>query len=79
MKNIKAKPAQKQLSKIEGILTSPIQLKQLKNEAYYLAFFQLEGIDQDIPIVFKADSSVSPSEQTPPHIPPRSKVLLEGK
>jgi len=44
---------QKSLSKIEGILTSSIQLKQLKNKAYYLAFFQLEGLEQDIPVIFK--------------------------
>ena len=69
---------QKSLSKIEGILTSSIQLKQLKNKAYYLAFFQLEGLEQDIPVVFKLDSSVDPSEQTPPAIPLRTKLLLEG-
>ena len=93
---IKARPAQKHsvatnretngsdtpkgLSKIEGILTSPIKLKEPKNDSsYYWAFFQLEGLNQDIPVIFKLDSSVSPSEQTPPYIPPRSKVLLEGK
>ena len=84
----KARPAQKQkeqtnwekntrkgLAKVEGILTSSLQLKQLKNEAYYLAFFQLEGITQDIPVIFKLDSA---SEPTPPDISPKSKVLLEG-
>ena len=45
---------QKSLSKIEGILTSPIKLKEPReSEAYYWAFFQLEGIDQDIPVIFK--------------------------
>jgi hypothetical protein len=86
-----ARPAQKQkeqtnweknpknnLSKVEGILTSSIQLKQLKNKAYYLAFFQLEGLDQDIPVVFKADKSVADLEANKPDIPPRAKVLLEG-
>ena len=68
------------LSKIEGILTSSIKLKELKEgQSYFWAFFQLEGLNQDIPVIFKLDSSVSPSEQTPPYIPPRSKVLLEGK
>src|SRR2546429_8623712 len=93
---IKARPAQKHpvktaeeanpfdtsksLAKIEGILTSPIKLKEPKDDSpYFWAFFQLEGIEQDIPVVFKIDSSVGLSEQTPPHIPPRSKVLLEGK
>ena len=64
------------LSKIEGILTSSIKLK---NQEYFWAFFQLEGINQDIPVVFKLDSSIDLSEQTPPDIPPRSKVILEGK
>ncbi len=67
---------QKGLSKVEGILTSSIQLKEPRNNnPYYLAFFQLEGIDQDIPVIFKLDSSSKP---TPPDIPPRAKVLLEG-
>ena len=68
------------LSKIEGIITSSIKLKELKEgQSYFWAFFQLEGLNQDIPVIFKIDSSVSPSEQTLPPIPPRSKVLLEGK
>ena len=68
------------LSKIEGIITSPIKLKELKEgQPYYWAFFQLEGLDQDLPVIFKIDSSANPREQTPPPIPPRSKVLLEGK
>ena len=68
------------LSKIEGILTSSIKLKELKEgQSYFWAFFQLEGLNQDIPVIFKIDSSVSPSEQTPPYIPPRSKVLLTGQ
>ena len=67
---------QKSLSKIEGILTSSLQLKEPRNNnPYYLAFFQLEGIDQDIPVIFKLDSS---SEPTPPDLPSRAKVFLEG-
>ena len=66
------------LSKVEGILTSSIQLKQLKNKAYYLAFFQLEGLNQDIPVVFKLDSSVADLEANKPNIPSRTKLLLEG-
>ena len=74
------KNLQNGLNKIEGIITSPIKLKEPKNDSsYYWAFFQLEGIEQDIPVIFKLDRSVSPSEQTPPYLPPRSKVLLEGK
>ena len=70
---------QKSLSKVEGILTSALELKEPRNSnPYYYAFFQLEGIDQDIPVIFKLDSSVDPSEQTPPAIPLRTKVLLEG-
>jgi len=70
------------LSKVEGVITSAIQIKyepHNNNKVYYLAFFQLERIDQDIPVIFKIDSSVDPSEQTPPAIPLRTKVLLEGK
>ena len=75
------------LSKVEGILTSSIQLKHevkgVQNGwstygSYYLAFFQLEGLEQDIPVIFKIDSSANPDQQTPPYIPPRAKVLLEG-
>jgi hypothetical protein len=65
------------LSKIEAILTSKIELKGTgTNSPYYLAFFQLEGIATEIPVIFKLDSSVEP---TPPPIPARAKVLLEGK
>jgi hypothetical protein len=68
---------QKSLNKVEGILSSSIQLKEPRNNnPYYLAFFQLEGIDTEIPVVFKLDSSAKP---TPPAIPLRTKVLLEGK
>jgi hypothetical protein len=65
------------LAKIEGILTSKIELKvKPRNDSFYFyAFFQLEGITQDIPVIFKLDSS---SEPTPPAIPLRAKVLLEG-
>ena len=71
--------SKKGLAKVEGIITSSIQLKgQGTDSPYYLAFFQLEGINQDIPIIFKLDSSIDPSEQSPPTIPPRAKVLLEG-
>jgi len=86
---IKARPAKKPtvqtswentfkngLAKVEGILTSSIKLK---NQEYFWAFFQLEGITQDIPVIFKLDSSVDSSEQSPPYIPLRAKVLLEGK
>ena len=67
------------LSKVEGILTSSLQLKEPRNDnPYYYAFFQLEGITQDIPVIFKLDSSISPNQQTPPSIPLRAKVLLEG-
>ena len=42
------------LNKVEGILTSPIKLKELKEgQSYFWAFFQLEGIEQDIPVIFK--------------------------
>ena len=43
-----------------------------------MSFFQLEGLNQDIPVVFKLDSSAKPDQQTPPDIPPRAKLLLEG-
>src|SRR2546421_4528905 len=93
---IKARPAEKQktvqtnwenikdtpkgLAKVEGVITSALELKEPRNSnPYYLAFFQLEGIDTEIPVIFKLDSSVDPSEQSPPAIPPRAKVLLEGK
>ena len=68
----------KGLSKIEGILTSSFQLKGTRtNQPYYYGFFALEGIsDQDIPIIFKVDSS--DTEPTPPDIPPQAKVILEG-
>jgi len=47
------------LNKVEGIITSKMELKgKATNNPYYLAFFQLEGIDQDIPVIFKLDSSV---------------------
>ena len=85
-----ARPAQKQkeqtnqeqtntrkgLSKVEGVITSALELKKPRNSnPYYLAFFQLEGLNQDIPVIFKIDSS---SEPTPPDLPSRAKVLLEG-
>src|SRR3954452_10224591 len=69
----------KGLNKIEGIITSKIELKYQNNQPYYLAFFALEGIsNQDIPVIFKLDSSEN-LEQNQPNIPPRAKVLLEGK
>ena len=71
------------LAKIEGILTSPIQTKTDTNEpnnqraTYYLAFFQLEGIEQantlDIPVIFRLKDNIKPK------IPPKSKVLLTGQ
>ena len=67
------------LNKVEGIITSKMELKSRGTDPYYLAFFQLEGINQDIPVIFKLDSSIDLSEQTPPAIPLRAKVLLEGK
>ena len=99
---IKARPAQKHsvatnrepngsdtpkgLSKMEGILTSPIKLKELKEEAYYWAFFQLEGIEQDIPVIFRIKknpfiqlSALPISGYERPEIPSRAKVLLIGE
>ena len=67
------------LAKIEGILTSPIQTKSDLNEreniwaTYYLAFFQFEGLDQDIPVIFRLKNN------SKPQIPLKSKVLLEGQ
>jgi hypothetical protein len=64
------------LNKVEGLLTSPIKLKAINSkEPYFWAFFQLEGIPSEIPVIFKVDSG----EPTPPPIPPRRKILLEGK
>ena len=75
--SVQANWKQKGLSKVEGILTSSLQLKGAStNQPYYYGFFQLEGIEQDIPVIFKIDSS---SEPTPPPIPPRAKIRLEGK
>jgi hypothetical protein len=97
----KARPAQKHpvqtswekttntqngLNKVEGILTSPIKLKELKNEAYFWAFFQLEGIPEtDIPVIFKIKKNpfltlpnIPISGYDKPEIPSRSKVLLIG-
>ena len=68
-----------QLSKVEGILTSKIELKYQNNQPYYLAFFAFEGIEkQDIPVIFKIDSNSKNPEKEKPAIPPRAKVLLEG-
>jgi hypothetical protein len=89
MKNIKEKrllnqpeprTGQKSLSKIEGIITSAIQIKYEpeNNKVYCYAFFQLEGLDQDIPVIFKLDKSVADLEANKPNIPPRAKLLLEG-
>jgi hypothetical protein len=71
---------QKGLSKVEGVITSAIQIKYEpeKNKVYCYAFFQLEGLEQDIPVVFKADKSVADLEANKPDIPPKAKVLLEG-
>lgn len=90
-KIIKASPAKKQiqtnqeqatqkgLSKVEGILTSPLQINWPKEGTpYYLGFFQLEGLEQDIPTIFKLDSDENWAENKP-DIPPKAKVLLEGK
>src|ERR1043166_5545972 len=43
------------LSKVEGILTSALELKKPRNSnPYYYAFFQLEGIKEtEIPVIFK--------------------------
>ena len=65
------------LAKVEGILTSPIKLKQSPNEAYFWAFFQLEGINQDIPIIFKVKCPAGNLHR--PIIPTRAKVLLIGQ
>jgi hypothetical protein len=78
---------QKGLSKVEGILTSAIQFKyeteidyeEEKTNAYCYAFFQLEGIDTEIPVIFKLDNCSDNPEADKPDIPPRAKVLLEGK
>jgi hypothetical protein len=89
MKNIKEKrllnqpeprTGQKSLSKVEGILTSAIQIKYEPhtNRVYCYAFFQLEGLNQDIPVVFKLDKSVADLEENKPNIPPKAKLLLEG-
>ncbi len=95
MKNIKekARPAEKQkeqtnweknpknnLSKVEGVITSAIQIKYEpeKNKVYCYAFFQLEGLEQDIPVIFKLDRAVADLEANKPNIPPKSKLLLEG-
>src|SRR4051794_377749 len=83
----KARTAEKQiqtkqvgLSKIEGILTSKIELKYQNNQPYYLGFFALEGIsNRDIPVIFKADNCSDNLDKDKPDIPPNSKVLLEGK
>ena len=89
----KARPAEKQkkqtnweknpknnLSKVEGVITSAIQIKYEpeKNKVYCYAFFQLEGLEQDIPVVFKLDRAVADLEENKPNIPPKSKLLLEG-
>ncbi len=106
---IKARPAQKHsvatnrepnssdtpkgLNKVEGILTSPIKLKKWGKSSYYWAFFQLEGLDQDIPVIFKINTCprlAMPHEEcqtcpwkgevkVKPEIPLRSKVLLTGQ
>jgi hypothetical protein len=76
---------QKGLSKVEGILTSAIQFKHERETgiSYCYAFFQLEGLEQDIPVIFKLDDSEDYSPENlvknKPDIPPKSKVLLEGK
>ncbi len=97
--NIKAWPAQKQSvqanwepnssdtrkGKIEGLLTSPIKLKHTSQEAYFWAFFQLEGLNQDIPVIFKIKKepflqlpNIPISGYDKPEIPFRAKVLLTG-
>ena len=70
----------KGLSKVEGVITSALQIKYEpeNNKVYCYAFFQLEGLDQDIPVIFKLDRSVADLEANKPNIPPRTKVLLEG-
>src|SRR3954469_4640047 len=68
------------LSKIEGILTSAInfKLKGLGSQKpYFYGFFQLEGISQDIPIIFKIKNQ-NPEIHDKPKITPQSKVLLTG-
>ena len=70
------KNLQNGLNKVEGIITSPIKLKELKEgQSYYWAFFQLEGLDQDIPVIFKNKWG----SLAKPGIPLRSKVLLTGQ
>src|SRR4051812_28851483 len=71
----------KGLSKVEGILTSAIQFKHERESgiSYCYAFFQLEGIATEIPVIFKLDGSPCLDCEDKPDIPPRAKVLLEGK
>jgi hypothetical protein len=65
------------LAKVEGILTSPIKLKEPREDRpYFWAFFQLEGISHDIPVIFKMKCPMGNSIK--PEIPFRAKVLLKG-
>ncbi|CAG8624772.1 9309_t:CDS:1 [Ambispora gerdemannii] len=48
---------QKQLTKISGILTSPIQLRgENTQEPYYYSFIRLKGQKVDLPVIFKSKS-----------------------
>jgi hypothetical protein len=83
--------SKKGLAKIEGVLASKIELKYQNKQPYYLAFFQLEGLEQDIPVIFRIKSPCrfhtdcqdcpwyGTKDNVKPNIPPKSKVLLTGQ
>jgi hypothetical protein len=56
------------LIKIQGLLTSRIEIREKNNQLYYYGFFQIANQNQEIPVVFK----------TKPEIPKGSQVELTG-
>jgi len=69
----RVQPTSPKLAQVEGILTSAIQLKELRNgDTYYWAFFALEDQEAEIPVIFRLFGNFHPG------ISPQSKVLLKG-
>ena len=59
---------EQKMVKIQGILTSRIEIKNKENQPYYYGFFKLESQAGEFPVVFK----------TKPNLKKASQVLLQG-
>lgn len=71
-----ASSAQKQLIKIQGTLTSSVQLRgEETKESYYYAFIRLKGQTIDLPVIFKIKED---GQLTKPNLKKFDEVELTG-